>query len=324
MRIEYDPKLIEESVFLACAGDPAAQRNLHQETDPLYAVEDAQIREERFEQVFADWFRRLKLDRVVEEMIAECPLISPRVHRCIVRSASGKKGQSAELFVRGQPSQDGPCERTLLIQLRPQSLAQPQQLVPMLRRELLHVSDLLDERFGYVPESLEGASPTQNLIRDRYRILWDVYVEGRLAGEGKVPEDDARYLQRLFKRAFGPRGEGEEKPSLLSPTRRAFDTVLGLSALTHSQLLQWAKDPELLLGPGDDDGAGPLQAKPCPLCTFPTYDWYELSVDDEQRPKIQDTIVKVMRSRKPDWTPQDGICRQCAEACVSSITVGQR
>jgi hypothetical protein len=56
----------------------------------------------------------------------------------------------------------------------------------------------------------------------------------------------------------------------------ALTRVLNAAALTHAQLLAWARNPEQLLGARNVDTApaGPDPGDPCPLCAFSTFDWY--------------------------------------------------
>jgi hypothetical protein len=67
------------------------------------------------------------------------------------------------------------------------------QVRVLLRHELMHVADMLDPAFGYersLPTSDDGPS-ADNIVRDRYRVLWDVTIDGRLARAG-LAHPDAR------------------------------------------------------------------------------------------------------------------------------------
>ncbi len=240
--IEYDQPLVEQATFLFARRDRKLECELHESIDPLYRIRDNGQRNDEFGRVWRNWFVRFNLDRLIPDLIAERPHIRQRNARCVVHDAPRHREQSAELFLSRDGSSGLSNRRTLVIRVCADSLVDPQTVVPLMRRELLHVSDMLDERFDYAPQALEGSPSTQNLVRDRYRILWDVYVEGRLAREGKVVESDARALQRAFKRAFTMGG--------LEPTMNAFDTVFALDRATHGQLLDWAKNPVGLFATG--------------------------------------------------------------------------
>ena len=57
------------------------------------------------------------------------------------------------------------------------------------RHEFTHLSDMLDPAFGYAPTldlpGLNGAQ--QRLARERYRLLWDITIDGRLTAAGRTP-----------------------------------------------------------------------------------------------------------------------------------------
>jgi hypothetical protein len=306
MQIEYDPQLVEQAVFLAArAGPPHLEGDLHAATDPLYTMPPGRDREAGFRRVYAAWFSRLKLDAILVSLLAERPLIAEHVSRCIVRQAPRRKAESAELFVRPSDAGTVPTDRTLIIQLCPPSLLDTDRLAAYLRRELFHISDMLDARFGYELESVSGLPARQNLVRDRYRVLWDIYVEGRLNREGRSADQRSTGLPAMFARAFNrPAAEG---------CRSTFDRILQAVELTHSQLLNWAMHPQSLF-PGTAERRLTTQPGPgeaCPLCGFPTHDWFEFSGNGSG------SLANSLQSHYPDWGPQDGACRLCAERHLS-------
>jgi hypothetical protein len=65
-------------------------------------------------------------------------------------------------------------------------LQDQEALVTLLRREILHVLDMLDPAFGYIPEVSSGESDPalMTLLRERYRVVWDATIDGRLCREG--------------------------------------------------------------------------------------------------------------------------------------------
>ncbi len=111
-----------------------------------------------------------------------------------------------------------------------------------MRRELLHVADMLDERFGYVREGFTGDASRQNLQRDRYHVLWNVYVEGRLGRKRLGAESEKERCRRAFDRAFGVEQENS----------KAFDRVFHAESLTHRQLMNWACEVALLFDSRDE------------------------------------------------------------------------
>jgi hypothetical protein len=247
MRIEYDPNLVEQTVFLAARRDARLECDLHQAVDPFYKMADEEGRSRAFREVTGEFFRRLHLDRIVPSFVAERPLIGQHIRACVVFEAAHGKAQSADVFVKQESAGGQQTQRTLVIRVCPESLLDVARLAPWLRRELLHAADIVDPAFGYSVNDIAGQPHEQRLVLDRYRVLWDVYVEGRLVREGRSEAAMAPRLWGGFARAFTYR---EHKPS-----REAFEMFLPTSRLTHRQLLEWASDP-MSLCPDCDADAG--------------------------------------------------------------------
>jgi hypothetical protein len=229
MRIEYDPGLVERTIFLIARRDSAFESELHAMVDPLYAMAQGSAREAAFQKVHASLFVRFGMPGILEQLLDEQPLIAESVERCIIREAIRRTSESAELFIRANPPQK---EKTLMIQVAASSLVEPSNLHSFLRRELLHIADMLDPRFEYRLERFEGTPARQNLARDRYRLLWNIYVEGRLHRSGLGEERIVTRLRETFARLFN----WDTNPS----ARLAFDSIIDAPSLTHPQLMIWA------------------------------------------------------------------------------------
>ncbi|MCH9033440.1 MAG: hypothetical protein IID42_02920 [Planctomycetes bacterium] len=247
LTIEYEQSLVETAVFLAVRRDERLECELHQAVDQLYEIPDEELRQREFVPVFRDFFTKLGFDRLIAGLVAERPLVGELVDRCVVREAARKKAQSAELLVQSDKGGEEHGSKTLVIQLCPQSFIESEQFVPLMRRELLHVADMLDERFGYLRETFSGQPSRQNLQRDRYRVLWDIYVEGRLEREQVGMKPERERLKRAFGRVFADRIAGDGGG--------VFQRVFDASSLAHRDLMDWARDPSLLfdspLGTGE-------------------------------------------------------------------------
>ncbi len=300
MRIEYEPNLVEQSVLFAARQDAALMGQLHGATDPLYQLTDATQQESRFREVYAGFFRRLGFDAVLPHLLEERPLIAEHVGRCIARQAANARKEAAELYVKDEEESPSPSTRSLFIFVTADSLLKPKELEHRMQSELLHTSDMLDYRFGYVKDSLAGHHPRQNLIRDRYRVLWDIFVEGRLHREGRRDSEAEARLQEQLARVFGRAANGR--------AAEAFARVFGAVGLTHGQMLAWAQSPADLFenSAGAKQNGGPDLGGPCPLCAFTTYDWIQPS-------DLLSATIPAIQSDFPTWQPHDGVCRQCAE-----------
>jgi hypothetical protein len=199
MAPEYEPALVEAAVLEALAGRPA-ERALHAERDPLYAMADPEAREAAFTALHARWFVGLGLDQPLRDALAERPEIGERCGRGIVVRAPAVRAEGADLLVAP------PARPTLLVRLTAQRLGARGRALTLLRRELLHVADMLDPDFGYAPRM--GAGAPAPGWQERYRVLWDASIEGRLVRSGLAPSTARAERLREFTRAFpalGPR-----------------------------------------------------------------------------------------------------------------------
>jgi hypothetical protein len=194
---EFDSSLVEAAVLAASRGH-ASEGEFRAERDRLYEGVDVERREAAFVAHHARWFARLALDRPFRRALAEQPSIGTACDRWLVARARGRRDEAADLLA-------GAAARpTLLIQVTPESVAAPEQLWPLLRRELQHVADMLDPAFGYeaaLPASVAGG-PRGRAVRDHYRVLWDAGVDGRLVRRGMLPgtarQDRLADLARAF------------------------------------------------------------------------------------------------------------------------------
>lgn len=307
MQIDYDPWLIEQVVFLAVRRDPEQEHLLHAVLDPIYTEPVGRVREAKFRRVHAAHFARLQFDGILPGYLAERPIIGAEVGRCIIREAPRRKDESAELFIK----RAGPAaasDRRLVIQVCPQSMLEQDHLASLMRRELLHVADMLDRRFAYARDEIDNLAARQSLVRDRYRVLWDIYVQGRLHREGWADEEHEGRLRSLFGRAYNTCPD--------EARRHSFKSVFSAATLTHHQLFDWAQHPEALF---DGVHAAPPTASwgsgtACPLCGFPTHDWIESSGDTFEE------LVEVLRTAYPKWRSEEGVCRQCADTLLADPT----
>lgn len=301
LTIEYDHDLVEQATFLAARRDERFERDLHLVIDPLYEISDKELRQQAFEAAFREFFAKFGLSSIIADLLKEVPIVGRQVGRCVVGAAPRARDESAELFVQDTETKATPSLRTLVIQVCPQSLLDSERFVARLRRELLHVADMLDDRFAYAREAVAGLPARQNLVRDRYRILWDIYVEGRLHREGRVDNGMTASLRRALASVFAgatPRH-----------VRTAFNRVYETGKLTHSELLHWANRPEALFDESARSHAKPqkLPGEPCPLCGFPTHEWFDFGGEG-----AGSTANRIRLGHK-HWSVKRGACRQCAE-----------
>jgi hypothetical protein len=222
MPIDYEPALVEAAV-LATGGDGRA---FHDARDPLYGIADAEARERAFVALHARWFQRLGLDRSLTGALAERPEVGAACARCVVGRAGGAAAEAADLLVAP------PARPTLLVRCTPERLAVPERALAFLRHELLHVADMLDPDFGYEPRLPAGSGRRPDArLADRYRVLWDAYVDGRLVAGARALASLRVERLREFRSAFPELGD--EAPA-------AFREFFDARRRTHAELVAFA------------------------------------------------------------------------------------
>lgn len=301
MRVQYSPTFVEQAVTQCVYGDRKLEARLHRAIDPYYRMPEGREREGRFSSAYWEFFIELGLNARLSALFEERPLLIHEVGRCLVHAAPRAKSEGADLLVKPEAGATVPETRTLTLQLCPETLLDPTRLSAWSRRELLHIQDMVDPAFGYAPWRPEGSPAQQNLVRDRYRVLWDAWVEARLVREGRAGDGETGRLRRMMERAFA----GLE-PAVIGA---GLDRILAAETLTHADLLGWAREPEGLFGARSSAQAadGPDPGDPCPLCKFSTFDWYDFSATGAER------AAAAIAGARPGWTPSEGACRQCAE-----------
>jgi len=286
-RLEFDPRLMEDAVQLHICGH-AREAEFHQERERIYEIRDEEKRDKRFSELYQQWFVRLDLAHAVERALDDYPLLKRDTRSCRVMFAISSKQEGADLY--------GASPATIVIKLRPCHLLDTSSLLAFLRHEFMHLHDILDPCFAYqleLPQSEVG--PTyDNLIRERYRVLWDTWIDGRLFRQGRASADVKQRRQAEFKATFSMLGEDWE-----ARFSQWFDRPIH----RHEDLLAFALHPV-----SEHPQESPQQIKTgrCPLCRFPSFDLQDGRGLDSQT--AQEIVADF-----PDWTSDQGLCRQCSD-----------
>ncbi len=281
--IELEPSLVEESVLLTSdASPPATRLRYRRERNAVYEIPETEKREAAFLELDSRWFARLGLGAPLLRLLREFESVLSRVSRCIVLSAGRSRDEGADLHDTRETMP------ALAIKLTPHSLAHFEGVAPSLRGELLHVEDMLDPAFGYereVPTPEEG-EVYEKLLRDRYRVLWNTSVDGRLAARGQLTAGGEARRRREFTATFAV---------LETDVERQFERFFHGRRPSHGDLLSFARSVE-----GRAAGR-------CPLCRFPTTRFLGEAEPLDQR------VEESIRRDFPTWSPSQGVCVQCAD-----------
>jgi hypothetical protein len=222
MEVDYDPGLVEATVLHA-SRDRGVERMFRRERDRLYEIADPEEREAAFAALHGCWFQRLGLDQPLRDALGEQPGIAARCPRGIVGRALGPGDEHADLLVTAA------APPTVLIRVTPKTLSARDQTLGFLRSELFHIADMLDPEFGYEPSLGDGpaGSPLERRRRDRYRVLWAAFIDGRLARRGRAAPDARSRRWHDFQQAFRDLGPAAEA---------AFERFWSAEQCTHAEL----------------------------------------------------------------------------------------
>lgn len=290
--IELEPSLVEESVLLLSDASSAATRlRYRRERDAVYGIPETEKREAAFLELDARWFQRLGLGAPLLRLLREFDSVLARVTRCIVLPAGRSRDEGADLHDTRE------AMPALAVKLTPHSLASLDGIAPALRGELLHVEDMLDPAFGYERElpAPEEGEVYEKLLRDRYRVLWNTSVDGRLAARGQLAEEGEARRRREFMATF---------PALGTDIERQFERFFHGPRPSHRELLSFARNVE-----GRSAGR-------CPLCRFPTARFRA-----EGEP-LEPRVAEAIRRDFPGFLPSQGICMQCADLYEARASSG--
>lgn len=292
-RIDYQPQLIEEAVLLAMRGHED-ERLFRRERDQIYERFEAEAREAAFQQVHRSWFEILKLQQPLVECFETWPILREASSRCMVMKARAPKEAGAELY---RDSAHANAEQIILIQITPALLTQPSASLAFLRHELLHVVDMLDPHFTYVPDlPKSNAGPAHDqLLQNRYAVLWDIIIDGRLHQRGWLPSSAREKHFANFKRAF----LGEEEK-----LAHSFANFFDHNSHTHYELLAFAQHSERWLQANAVSTAS--SSSRCALCHFPTF--HLLSAEE-----LREEVKREIQTFFPAWHESQPICRQCVD-----------
>ncbi len=312
-RIAVSPDLLEQAVFLACAG--AAERGeaapgewRHRRLERAYRLRADPAAERRFARVHAVLFRRFGLARALGEVLRAHGLVGGRVSAVRVRTAPGRAAEGIELL----RSLDGGAP-ALVILLRAATLADPAAVQVRLHRDARKAADLLDPGFRWDGSGEEGSPARRETVRVRYGAAWDAWTDGRLLRRGLPRPVTEAEQAASFAAAFG----GALSPAEMEGARRR---LAASATLAHGDLLRAARNPGSLVdgpvaaGGGEGRDQGPVGGAPCPLCRFPTFDWAPPPVAPHP------ALRAVLEDLRPGWVEADGACRQCV--MLASARVG--
>jgi len=304
MQLRYDEDFIEAAVFLCASGRrkgvPSLQiARFHREREKLYAILDPDERNAAFFKLHLDWFREWGLEQPLTDLFKEFPLVREQLGVLAVRKTAGKNDEGAELYVNEA------AQRTGMLALRLERLVNDAPLRNYLRHEFTHLHDMLNPAFGYSPAlDLPGLNAAQKRIAlERYRLLWDITIDGRLSAAGHAPMQVREQHAAAFARGYSFWPEQRQTET--------FNSLWECRAPRHTDFLALIADPR-----GLRNAHRPEPGASCPLCDFPTFTWAD---SEALRPEI---AVRVT-AEFPAWSSEQGLCGRCLETYQAAAMLGE-
>jgi hypothetical protein len=290
--VQFDSQLVEESVLQAAEGArPAETEKFRRERDAIYEIEITDVRESSFRELDSRWFVRFGVADALVASLREHSSLANRISGVYVLPAWSARDEGADLHAAKGRSTDGTPLPAVVIHVRPKVLVDPEALRLLLQHELLHVTDMLEPDFGYEPAlpEVQGGPMLQRLVQDRYRVLWNTTVDGRLAAQELLPKQRVKLRREEFLATFKMLG---------AEAQQHFDRFFTDPRPRHADLVSFAVRP-----PGGD-GKNGLH---CPLCNLP------VSTLHPHPGGLHPRIVLAIHEDFPQWEHEMGICLQCAD-----------
>lgn len=295
--VEYGPALVEEAVLSGVRGF-REEFDFRRSRNRIYTLPEGEERERRFQEFHSVWFVRMRLGCPITAALEEQPILLQQAGRCCIFPARSALEEGADLHQWSAGKLEGiRPEKTILIRMKPARLLEPSSLQSWLRHELMHVADMLDPAFGYDPQcpDNDAGAVAMNLLRERYRVLWDTWIDGRLFRRGWLPQGGREKRREEFLATFS---------AVDLNAAEKFEEIFLSDAQTHAGLIAFAENSGIRSDPARFSRG---KHQPCPLCRFPTYQLLDGTTE-----LLAETLL-LIKADFPTWRPEHGLCLQCAD-----------
>lgn len=229
--IQFDPSFIEEAVFLAARAlkdKPQIAETFHKEREKIYEAKlDPQEYDKAFRILSSKFFERLGFKNLFIEILREFPILNEPAVVVFVKRAWSKKEEESELYFLENL-------KTVFICFLVSRLFDKNFLGVFLRHELMRMSDMLDPIFEYSPHAALGGKTEMedNLIRERFHLLWDISISARLRRKGLPASRSMQKEWENFEQTFFSWDK--------QPKKEIFQKIAESHYLTQRKLLGYA------------------------------------------------------------------------------------
>ncbi|MEW6777010.1 MAG: hypothetical protein AB1405_11990 [Bdellovibrionota bacterium] len=253
--LAIDPLVAEKAVEAKLDGPSDAlrarlERDYRKEAEKIYAAPfDERGRELAFSALYQKLFARLGYEGILWSTLKSFPQLPERVAQVVVLPAHGEREEGADLSaVTGNEG------RRAALRLRAERFAKDPSIRALLSFHWLQLDDLASPAFGYGGQGLSGDlhPAEQRAVLETYSLLWGLWTDARLTQRGLGLPGESERRKKTAETAFARNLREDD----------FFRSVLRGEALTHSALLQAARDLRLH-APARSEGL-------CSLCRFPS------------------------------------------------------
>ena len=204
--VQLDPAFVEEAVFLNAKAheNDALAKSFHRDREKIYSDLDEEHRFAAFRHLYEEYFVRMGLREIFEKILLEFPLLCQPNLLIFVKRVWSKKEEESELYVQGD-------RMSVYLGLQAIRILDPIFLNAFLCHEMMHISDMLDPDFRYTPHPDFGGEDEikNNLIKERFRILWNLYVEARLKRRDLPTFSSEEKYKKDFEKVFCEMSSGK-------------------------------------------------------------------------------------------------------------------
>jgi hypothetical protein len=293
--------LVEKTVHLELQRRIEMEQLYHQRADFVYEEYDVSERQQEFQKLDWSFFCQLRIPERIAAQVEKFPIIGAQVKRIAVCLAAQKRDQTADLFFNGDV-------KHVLVSICPETLANWDLGRKHVLHELMYVADMLDPSFAYEKRKLGTCPSDEEIIRQRFALLWQIYIGGRLEQRDETPvlslAEYEREFNRLFRRIpIDQHGKLLEK--LWSGNHVTYKHLVGF-ARDLSELARWGG---VSMGMTSEHNSSLSRSSFCPICHCRMY---RAAQFDEGSNSI---VVDRIQREFPNWSPDQGICERCVEYC---------
>lgn len=284
MKVVFEPALAAEITEMASRGNADRQAEYRASQDQVY-LEPPERRKDGFYGLDCQVLARWGLAGPVNSVTGEFSALGGKTSEVLVARVASAGEEGADLSWDGQ---------RIGVKVKAHRFLDGQGLSVFLRHELMHVQDMLDEKFGYRLERLDLTPAQDAKFRERYGLLWDISIESRLAGAGKQGTANRDEWAKRFQETF------TDLPDEVRPV--VFQRLWDRPQCSHLDILEKALDPAKFVG-WDGKPEVRVPGAKCPLCRFPSYQWVDAPAP----------ALALVQAEFPRWQPEQGMCPRCSE-----------